>query len=195
MKTTVVLAAMLLFGAWASAQTNQQSKPAAASAPSKQQPAKNDSPTLGFTHIKDVSPVLDSDAMHEEWELQKKLPGNQFVHDKTAMHETVLMNEFVEGFKDSKECNGITFYLKSEKKPDFTVQISVMGHDSSQSGDQTWTWILAYPGDPSPVDKPSHGIGGMGNQSNGKLTARDVCLTIWDDVDPNHFKKPGGKIE
>ena len=195
MKTTVVLAAMFLFGAWASAQTSQQSKPAAASAPTKQQPAKKGSPTLGFTHIKNVSPITDDDAMHEEWELQKKLPGNEFVHDKTAMHETILMNEFVEGFKDSKECNGVSFYLKSDKKPDFTVQINVVGHDTSKPGDQTWTWILSYPGDPGPADKPSHGIGGMGNQSNGRLTARDVCLTIWDDVAPNHFKKPGGQIE
>jgi hypothetical protein len=171
------------------AQTNQKSK---ATAPS---PAKKDAPTLGFTHIKDVSPIMDSDAMHEEWELKKKLPNNEFVHDKTALHETGLMNEFIEGFKNSKECNGITFYLKTDKKPDFAVQISVMGHDDAKLGEQTWTWILSYPGDPSPADKPSHGVGGMGVQSNAKLTAKDVCLTIWDDVDPNHFKKPGGRIE
>ena len=23
----------------------------------------------------------------------------------------------------------------------------------------------------------------------------DVCLTVWDDVDPNHVKESGGKIE
>jgi hypothetical protein len=38
-------------------------------------------------------------------------------------------------------------------------------------------------------------MGGMGNQTSAKLTAKDICLTIWDDIDPNHFKKPGGKIE
>ena len=152
-------------------------------------------PTLGFNRIKDVSPVMDSDALHEEWKLEKQLPGNQFVHDKRAMHEAALMNEFMEGFKDSKECNGITFYLKSDKKPDFTVQISVMGHDDTSVGEQTWTWILGYPGDPSPANNNAHGIGGMGNQSTAKLTAKDVCLTIWDDVDPNHVEKPGGKIE
>jgi hypothetical protein len=116
------------------------------------------------------------------------------VHDKRAMHEASLMNEFLEGFKDSKECNGITFYMKEDKHPAFTVQIGITGHDTHPD-DQTWTWILGWPGDPSPAKEETHGVGGMGSQSSGQLTARDVCLTIWDDVDPNHFKKPGGKIE
>jgi hypothetical protein len=163
--------------------------------PTKQQTVKKDAPTLGFNNVKDVSPIIDEDAIHEEWKVEKKLPGNQYVHDKRAMHETILMHEFMEGFKDSKECNGITFYLKTDKKPDFTIQITVSGHDDPGLKEQTWTWILGHPRDPSPADSKAHGLGGMGIQSNGKLTARDVCLTVWEDVDPNHFKKPGGKIE
>ncbi len=170
-------------------------KPKPSSASGQKQNVKKDSPTLGFNRIKDVSPIIDEDAMLEEHRLEKELPSNQFVHDKRAMHETVLMNEFMEGFKNSKECNGITFYLKTDKKPDFTVQISVMGHDDSKLSEQTWTWILGWPGDPGSADGKAHGIGGMGNRSTAKLTARDVCMTVWDDVDPNHFKKPGGKIE
>jgi hypothetical protein len=105
------------------------------------------------------------------------------------------MNEFMEGFKNSRECHGITFYLKTDKRPDFTIQISVMGHDDPKLNEQTWTWILSWPGDPGSADGKAHGMGGMGNQSTAKLTAKDVCMTVWDDVDPNHFKKPGGKIE
>ena len=162
-----------------------------------QQPAHEQKlvPTLGFSYIKDVSPIVDEDAYMEELKLEKKLPGNQSVHDKRALHEMALMSEFVEGFKDSKECNGITFYLKTDKKPAFTVQIVVTGHDNPKAKEQNWTWILGYPGDPSPADEAGHGMGGMGIQSSAKLTARDVCLTVWDDIDPNHFKKPGGKIE
>jgi hypothetical protein len=69
------------------------------------------------------------------------------------------------------------------------------GHDDPKASEQSWTWILHYLSDPSPADKSGHGMGGMGIQSNAKLTARDVCMTVWDDIDPNHFKKPGGKIE
>jgi hypothetical protein len=193
LKILLTSGVMLLSAVWVYGQTTRKPKPTLA--PTKTQTVKKDPPTLGFNHIKDVSPITDDDAIHEEWKLEKELPGNEFVHDKRAMHETILMNEFIEGFKNSKECNGITFYLKSDKKPDFTVQINVMGHDAPKLGGQTWTWILGYPGDPTPVDSKSHGIGGMGNQSTAKLTARDVCLTIWDDLDPNHFKKPGGRIE
>jgi hypothetical protein len=161
----------------------------------KPQTKLTDPPTLGFNHIKDISPITDDDARHEEWRLEKQLPNNEFVHDKRAMHEASLMNDFLEGFKNSKECDGITFYLKSDKKPAFTVQINVTGHDATDASDQSWTWILGYPGDPGPQDSQSHGMGGMGNQSTATLTAKDVCLTIWDDLDPNHFKTPGGKIE
>jgi hypothetical protein len=151
-------------------------------------------PSLGFNMRKDVPAIMDQDARNEEAQLEKKLPGNEFVHDKPAMHEADLMRQFINGFQNSKECHGITFYLKTDKKPDFTVQIGVSGHDTNPK-DESWVWILVWPGDPSPGDKPGHGMGGMGTQSSARLTARDVCLTIWDDIDPNHFKKPGGKIE
>jgi hypothetical protein len=184
---------MVLFAIGAQGQQAAQKNTHVSS--SVQKPDSKLAPTLGFNHAKDISPIIDDDAIHEEWKLEKELPGNKFVYEKRAMHEASLMNEFMEGFKSSKECDGITFYLKTDKKPAFTVQISVMGHDDPHQKEQTWTWILGYPGDPSPADGKSHGLGGMGIQSNAKLTAKDVCLTIWDDVDPNHFKKPGGRIE
>ena len=111
------------------------------------------------------------------------------------MHETILLQEFVEGFKNSEECKGITLYLKTDKKPEFAVQVGVSGHDEPKPSEQSWTRILSWPRDPSPADKASHGVGGMGSQSTAKLAARDVCATVWDDIDPNHFKQPGGKIE
>ncbi len=179
----------------ATGQAANQSKSKPTPAPAKQETAKKDPPTLGFTRIKDVSPIADEDAYMEELRMKKELPDNPLVYDKRAMHEAALMNEFMEGFKNSKECNGITFYLKTDKKPDFAVHIMVSGHDDKKVGEQSWTWMLGYLNDPSPADSKSHGMGGMGIQSNAKLTARDVCMTVWDDVDQNHFKKPGGKIE
>jgi hypothetical protein len=193
MNKLLTFGAMFLFSMWAYGQVAQKSKTAPAAA--KQEVGKKDPPTLGFNHIKDVSPIADEDAFMEELRMKKELPDNPLVYDKRAMHEAALMNEFMEGFKNSKECNGITFYLKTDKKPDFAVHIMVSGHDDKKAGEQSWTWMLGHLTDPSPADKPGHGMGGMGIQSTAKLTARDVCITVWDDVDPNHFKKPGGKIE
>ena len=96
-------------------QATGQSKPKPT--PAKQDAAKKDPPTLGFNHIKDVSPIADEDAFMEELRMKKELPDNPLIYEKRAMHEAALMNEFMEGFKDSKECNGITFYLKTDKKP------------------------------------------------------------------------------
>ena len=195
MKMMLTVFAAASIAAWFSAQTQTNQKPKSVPASGPKEEAKKAPPTLGFNRLKDVSPIIDSDAMLEGQRMEKELPGNQFVHDKEAMHETILMNEFMEGFKNSKECHGITFYLKTDKRPDFAVQISVMGHDDPKFSEQSWTWILGWPGDPGPADSKSHGMGGMGTQTSAKLTARDVCLTIWDDVDPNHFKKPGGRVE
>jgi len=176
---------LLLFPLWAYAQTTQ--KPNPAPPPTKSQTlAKADQPTLGFNHIKDVSPVADTDAYLEEQRLQKELPGNQFTKDKRALHEAVLVHDFLEGVRDSKECRGITFYMNTDKVPDFAVQITVDFHDTPKH-EQEWVWMLS--------NTRRKELGGLGTQSSAKLTARDVCLTVWEDVDPNHFKKPGGKIE
>src|SRR6267142_1185859 len=110
---TLVLVLFVFATEPAMGQAMAQSKPKPAT-PAKQEAAKKDPPTLGFNHIKDVPPIMDSDALLEEGRLEKELPGNQLVHDKRAMHEMTLMNDFVEGFKNSKECNGITFYLKTD---------------------------------------------------------------------------------
>lgn len=158
-------------------------------------------PTLGFNTLKfkdgsHLDPVMDFDAWTEEQELKKQLPGNQFLGDKLGFHDMALMNEFLDAFKAVKECNGITLFIDETRHPDpdFTVRMQISGHDDHPK-DQTWTWMLAYPHDPSPKNTKDHGVGGLGVQSTAKLTARDVCLTVWDDVDPNHFKKGGGRVE
>jgi hypothetical protein len=157
-------------------------------------PSMREHPTLGFAHIKDVPPIIDADALAEAHETEKKLPENAFVKDRRAMHEASMMQEFVEGFQNSNECNAITLQMGEHKKSQFVVQISVNGHDKNPD-DQTWTWMLFWPGDTSPAENKGHGMGGLGTQTSAKLTARDVCMTLWEDLDPNHFKKPGGRIE
>jgi hypothetical protein len=175
MKTqSVWLVILMLVTACQAQQTNSKAK------------SSTPAPSLGFNKIKDVPPIIDTDALVEENELKKKLPDNQFVGDKRALHETSLMHDFLDGFREAKECKGITFYLKKDTVPDYAVQITVNFHDKP-GAEQEWIWMLS--------DTKKKELGGLGNQSSAKLTARDVCMTVWENVDPNHYKKPGGKIE
>lgn len=175
MKTKGIWLVMLaLIGACQAQQPNSKSKPSTSA------------PSLAFNKLKDVSPIVDSDALVEENELKKKLPDNQFVGDKRALHEVGLMHDFLDGFRGAKECEGITFYLKKDNVPDYAVQITVNGHDKP-GAEQEWIWMLS--------DTKKKELGGLGNQGSAKLTARDVCMTVWENVDPNHYKKPGGRIE
>lgn len=97
------------------------------------------------------------------------------------------MHDFLDGFRESKECEGITFYLKKDTVPDCALQVGVRNHDKP-GREQEWTWMLYD-------TKTKKELGGLGIQSSAKLTARDVCMTVWENVDPNHYKKPGGEIE
>ena len=141
-------------------------------------------PSLGFNKGKGVPGILDEDAYHDELEMTKRFPGNELVPTGRAMREADLLRQFAEGFQDSRECNGISLYLKTDRKPEFTLTIVVSGREKSPQ-DQSWTWAFSEPG----------GMGGFGIQSDAKQTARDICLTVWDNIDVNHFKRPGGKIE
>jgi len=136
-------------------------------------------PSLGFNQGKGASGILDEAAYHEELEMAERFPGNESVYTGRAVREADLLQQFVEGFQDSRECSGISLYLKTDRKPEFILTIVVSGRDKT-STDQAWTWAFSQ----------AQGMGGFGIQSSAKLAARDVCLTIWDNLDPNHFKKP-----
>ena len=120
-------------------------------------------PTLGFNSRKDVYPVFEMD-------LYDRIRGL-----KNQGWGQVLMQAFLEAFRESKECEGITFYTSEGQKPAFTVQLSVTAA-SSTDHQQTWGWWLRWPGDPSPANRDDHGFGGTGSQSSAKLAARDMCF-------------------
>lgn len=140
--------------------------------------------SLGFNKGKGISVIVDEDACQEELETAKRSPGNGLVSAGRAMREAHLLRQFAERFQDSRECDGISLYLKTDQKPEFTLTIVVSGRDTPPE-DQTWTWAFSGP----------RGMGGFGIQSNAKLTARDICLTVWENIDANHFKRPGAKTE
>ena len=153
-----------------------------------QQHSSPQNPSVGFAHVESVSPVLDVDAFAEENALQKNIQQNSFIPGRRAVHETLLMNEFLAAFKESKECDGIAFYGKADQMPAFTIQIGVRGHDQT-ARKASWTWILAYPGDRSPSNSEGHGMGGMGSQPSARLTASDICVTVWGVTGLNHPKR------
>ena len=141
-------------------------------------------PSLGFNKGKGVSGILDEDAYQEELEMAKRFPGDETVYTGRVMREAELLRQFAEGFQNSRECNGISFDLKPDLKPEFTLTIVVSARHKNPE-DQTWTWAFSE----------RRGMGGFGIQSTAKLTARDVCLTVWENIDANHFKKAGGKTQ
>jgi len=214
----ILMTVLGLFLSFGFAQTLPPKEPA--TVPTEQ----NAGPTLGFISRKNVYPVFQTDmydmAMNENeifrrlaqakrryelllndpnlgdrWDAQKELSQietNLAEYAKIRQLRDSLMRNFLDAFRDSKECKGITFYTSEGQKPAFTVQLSVGG---VLSNNQTWGWWLRWPGDPSPAHSDGHGFGGTGTQSSARLTARDVCLKIWDDVDPSHSKTSGGRIK
>src|SRR4051812_13650703 len=49
--------------------------------------ASKERPSLAFNSAKNIPPIIDSDALLEEEELRKKLPGNEFIGTQRALHE------------------------------------------------------------------------------------------------------------
>lgn len=191
-----VQATLILFvmGVTLVAQTPTKPKTAtsAPTVPKGNPVSSKEAPSLGFNNTKDIPPIMDEDAYMEEVKLKEKLPGNRFVEDKRAFHEGFLQKEFLDGFQNSKECDGITFY-RDTAKANTTAQITVMFHDTPNH-DQEWIWMLF--GGPQQAGKTEKSLSGIGTQSMAKFTARDVCMTMWENIDPNHFKKgPGGTIK
>jgi len=176
------------------------------------------SPTLGFNSRKNVYSVFEPDRYARIMELEMNLPRREdwqvdlgdwsgekmpvdwsrlkIQLDRALMEGSrrMLMQAFVDAFRDPEECKGITFYTGEGEKPAFTVQLSVTGV-LSDNHQQTWGWWLRWPGDPGPANRDGYGFGGTGTQSSARLTARDVCLKIWDDVDPSHFSKSGQPVK
>jgi hypothetical protein len=97
------------------------------------------------------------------------------------LQKASLMRDFLDSFRDSSDCNGITFLMGTNIKPDFVAGISVDGYGTE------WIWAVK--------DTKKKGIGNLGKQSSARLAASDICLAVWNRVDPNHFNKPGGKVQ
>ena len=99
-----------------------------------------------------------------------------------------LSEEFLDIFKDSEECSGIIVYTGDKKTPpDFKVRLTVGTSDTPEL-EQEWLWTVL-----SAKRGRAGELRGTGNQTSAALAVRDMCTTVWEDLDPNHYKKPEPK--
>jgi hypothetical protein len=144
-----------------------------------QQQAKKGAPRLAFLQTKDNPPLVDTDLYDEQKYIETVGTDASSVKSKRAAHESALMHEFMEGFNQSKDCDGIVMMGQGDQKPDFGLQIMVDSHDL-QGQKPVWVWVLREVRE----DK----IMPVGNDDSGKQAASDVCRAVWNVVDPEHLK-------
>jgi hypothetical protein len=154
-------------------------------APGKpQQQAKKGAPRLGFLETKDNPPLVDTDLFDEQKYIETVGTDTTSVKSKRAAHETALMHEFMEGFSQAKDCDGIVMMSPGDQKPDFGLQIMVDSHDL-QGQKPVWVWVLR--------EVRQDKIMPVGNDDSGKQAAAAVCRAVWNVVDPGHLKKSGDR--
>lgn len=148
--------------------------------PPKKQPVANRSPRLGFLQTKDNPPLVDTDLYDEQKYIDTVGTDDSNIKKQRAAHEAALMREFLDGFNQSRECDGIVMLGAGDQKPDFGLQIMVDSHDL-EGQKPVWVTVLHE----TRADK----ILPVGNDDSGKQAAASVCRAVWNVVDPEHLKK------
>ena len=143
-------------------------------------PAKPGHPIVGFAQTKDATPIVDTDVFDEAKYLEQVGSDTSTVNAKRAAHEAALTREFMDGFNGTKECDDVILSGKGENKPDFSLQIIVDSHDTPGQK-PVWHYILR--------DLHSDALLPVGNDDTGKQAAQGVCVAVWKNTDPGHFKK------
>ena len=124
---------------------------------------------------------VDTDVFDEQKYLEGTGSDTTAVKAKRVAHEDALMREFMDGFNQSKECDGVILLGNGDNKPDFELQIIIDSHDTP--GQKTvWNWVMR--------DMASNKILPLGfNIPSGKDAAKGICQAVWENADPGHFKK------
>ena len=153
---------------------------ALAQAPARPKPSKA-APRLAFVVTKDAPALVDTDLYDEQQYVEQTGSDSTSIKTRRAEHETALMREFLDGFKQAKECDGIVMTGARDQKPDFGLNIMVDSHDL-QGHKPVWVWILRE----SRADK----ILPTGNDDSGKEAAAGICRAVWNIIGPDQLKKP-----
>jgi len=139
--------------------------------PSKPQapPGPKHAPILGFAESKDATPILDTDLFAEQKYIEEVGADSSKVKAKRDAHEALLMREFMDGFNDAKECDGVILSGKGDNKPDFALQIRVDSHDTLEQK-PIWAWVLRN----LHTDK----LLPVREDESGKQAAKGICLAV-----------------
>jgi len=155
---------------------------ALAQAPRGADQKEKKNPRLGFSEANGAVAFVDTDIFDEQKYIETIGADTAAVKAKRAAHEDALMREFMDGFNQEKECDGIILLGKGDNKPDFGLQIVIDSHDTP--GQKTvWNWVL------KDMSKDRILPPGLYIDS-GKDAARGICHAVWANTDPARFKKP-----
>ena len=96
-------------------------------------------------------------------------------HPASPVIQVALSGEFLEAFKETKECGGIELSGKDEKTPaDFKAQTSFGTADTPEK-EEEWRWTLF-----DLRHDPKGEFRGAGNQTSAANAMKDMCTNIWD---------------
>jgi len=112
---------------------------------------------------------MDTDVFDEQKYLEEAGSDSSSAKAKRVDHEAALTREFMDGFNQTKECDGIVLLSKGDNKPDFALQIIVDSHDTPGQK-PVWNWILR--------DVHHDRLLPVGNEDSGKQAARGICLAV-----------------
>jgi hypothetical protein len=112
---------------------------------------------------------MDTDVFDEAKYLEEAGSDSSAAKAKRAEHEAALTREFMDGFNQTKECDGIVLQGKGDNKPDFALQIIVDSHDT-RGQKPVWNWILR--------DVHRDKLLPVGSEDTGKQAAKGICLAV-----------------
>jgi len=131
-------------------------------------------PRLGFVRTVDSVPIIDTDLFDQQKYVEASQSDRTIVEARRASHEAVLTREFMDGFNQTRECDGIVLMGKGDQEPDFVLQIIVDSHDTPGQR-PVWVSVLRDVG----KDK----LMSLGDEDSGQQAARSICQTVRKIVD------------
>ena len=133
-------------------------------------PKPKRAPLLAFEDNKSTTPIVDTDVFDEAKYIEEAGSDSSAAKAKRKEHETALTREFMDGFNQAKECDGIVLQGEGDNKPDYSLQIIVDSHDTPGQK-PVWNWILR--------DVRQNKLLPVGSEDSGKQAAKSICETVW----------------